>query len=266
MNNELREKINKIKLFLMDMDGTVYVGGDKIEGAFETLDTLREKGKTICFVTNNSSRSNNTYVANLAKMDVSITPDEIYTSGEATCEFLNRKHAGKKVFLLATDDVYEEFKSFNIPLTSEDPDIVVICFDTSLTYDKLNLACRFLYQGKLYIATHPDANCPAPISPMPDVGSFIALIQTAIGRSPDVIVGKPNCEMAESILAKYGATRDEIAMVGDRLYTDIMFGINNGFNSVLVLTGETTEAMLAESGISPTLVLPSFKDILEYID
>ena len=248
------------------MDGTVYVGGNKIEGAFETLDELRAMGKTVCFVTNNSSRSNKTYVENLAKMDVFITPDEIYTSGEATCEFLNRKHPDKKIFLLATDDVYEEFKSFGIPLTSTDPDIVVICFDTSLTYAKLNQACSFLYQGKMYVATHPDTNCPAPLSPMPDVGSFIALIDAAIGRKPDVIVGKPNSEMAESIIAKYGFEREEIAMVGDRLYTDIMFGVNNGLNSILVLTGETDIKMLNESGITPTLVLPTFKDILNYLD
>lgn len=266
MNYELKEKINKIKLFLMDMDGTVYVGGNKIEGAFETLDILRSKGKTVCFVTNNSSRSNKTYVENLAKMDVFITPDEIYTSGEATAEFLNRKHPGKKVFLLATDDVYEEFNSFGVPLDATDPDIVVICFDTSLTYEKLNQACYFLYKGKTYVATHPDTNCPAPLSPMPDVGSFIALIDSAIGRKPDVIVGKPNSEMAESIISKYGFDKDEIAMVGDRLYTDIMFGVNNGFASVLVMTGETTHTMLEQSGIHPTLVLPTFKDILDYID
>lgn len=266
MNAELKEKINNIKLFLMDMDGTVYVGGDKIEGAFEALDALREKGKTVCFVTNNSSRSNQTYVENLAKMDVNITPDEIYTSGEATCEFLNRKHAGEKVFLLATEDVYNEFKSFGIPLVENDPDIVVICFDTSLTYEKLNKACQYIYQGKMYVATHPDTNCPAPISPMPDVGSFIALIEAAIGKKPDVVVGKPNREMAESIVAKYGVERHEIAMVGDRLYTDILFGVDNGFNSILVMTGETTPSMLKESGIQPTLVLTTFKDILDYID
>ncbi|NCA68323.1 MAG: HAD-IIA family hydrolase [Clostridia bacterium] len=266
MNAELKEKISKIKLFLMDMDGTVYVDGNKIEGAFETLDILREKGKTVCFVTNNSSRSNQTYVKNLAKMNVFITPDEIYTSGEATCEFLNRKHYGKKVYLLATDDVYNEFKSFGIPLSNEDPDIVVVCFDTSLTYEKLNKACEFIYKGKLYVATHPDTNCPSTVSPMPDVGSFIALIDAAIGRKPDVIVGKPNREMAESIMAKYGFEKHETAMVGDRLYTDILFGVDNGFNSILVMTGETTPLMLKSSGIQPTLVLTTFKDILEYIE
>ena len=159
-----------------------------------------------------------------------------------------------------------EFRRYGIPLTESDPDIVVICFDTSLSYDRLYKACSFINEGKLYIASHPDNNCPAEGCPMPDVGSFIQMIKATLGKEPDVIIGKPYSGMAEAIVEKYGFARKEIAMVGDRLYTDILFGVDNGFNSILVLSGETTPDMLASSGIRPTLVLDSFKDILEYID
>ncbi len=267
MTNELRKRINNIKLFLMDMDGTVYVGGRKIPGAFEALDTLRSKGKTICYVTNNSSRSNAAYVKRLEGMDVFINENELYTSAQATCQYLKDKQSGKKVFLLATEDVANEFRSYGIELTETDPDVVVICFDTSLSYDRLYKACGFINAGKLYVASHPDNNCPAEGCPMPDVGSFIQMIKATLGKEPDVIIGKPYSGMAEAILSKYGCfARKEVAMVGDRLYTDILFGVDNGFNSILVLSGETNEEMLGESGIRPTLVLDSFKDILKYID
>ena len=266
MDKALRKRINGIKLFLMDMDGTVYVGGRKIPGAFEALDVLREKGKSICYVTNNSSKSNPSYVARLASMGVYINENELYTSAQATCRFLSTKQKGKKVFLLATEDVANEFRSYGITLTENDPDIVVICFDTSLSYDRLYRACSFINDGKLYVASHPDNNCPAEGCPMPDVGSFIQMIKATLGKEPDIIIGKPYGGMAEAIVEKYGFARKEIAMVGDRLYTDILFGVDNGFNSILVLSGETTADMLASSGIRPTLVLDSFKDILEYID
>ena len=258
--------LDKIKLFLMDMDGTVYLGNNKIEGAFEALETLRKMGKRICFLTNNSSRANSTYVEKLKRVyDFSASSDEVYTSAQATCEFLKNKHKGETVFLLAPPDVRAEFIENGIPLEEENPDIVLICFDTTLTYDRLYKACKFINQGKLYVTTHPDNFCPAPECPMPDVGAFIAMIEKTLGKTPDVIVGKPYIEMAEAVQAKFGLAKEEIAMVGDRLYTDIRFGVDNGFTSILVMTGETTKEMLDESTIRPTVVLNTFAEVLNYV-
>lgn len=258
--------LDKIKLFLMDMDGTVYLGNNKIEGAFEALETLRKMGKRICFLTNNSSRANATYVEKLKRVyDFEASSDEVYTSSQATCEFLKNKHNGEKVFLLAPPDVRQEFIDFGIELDEENPDIVLICFDTTLTYDRLYKACKFINQGKLYVTTHPDNFCPAPDCPMPDVGAFIAMIEKTLGKTPDVIVGKPYIEMAEAVQAKFGLAKEEIAMVGDRLYTDIRFGVDNGFTSILVLTGETTKEMLAESEIRPSVVLNTFAEVLKLV-
>lgn len=262
----MKYDLTKIKLFLMDMDGTVYLGNNKIEGAFEALDALRQMGKKICFLTNNSSRANSTYVAKLKNVyGFDASSEEVYTSGQATCEFLKNKHKDEKVFLLANEDVRREFIENGIPLDEENPDIVLVCFDTSLTYERLYKACKFINQGKLYVATHPDNFCPAPECPMPDVGSFIAMIEKTLGKTPDVIVGKPYNEMAEAVQAKFGMAKEEIAMVGDRLYTDIRFGVDNGFTSILVLTGETTKDMLEKSSIRPTVVLNTFADVLKFM-
>lgn len=263
----INEKINSVKLFLMDMDGTVYLGNEPIEGAFETLEYLRTHGRKICFLTNNSSRSYVSYIDKLQRVfNFHVSDDEIYTSVQATINYLNTNYKGKSIFLLAPPDVEKEFLEEGIAFDDEDPDIVVLAFDTTLTYDKVYKACKFIKNGKLYIATHPDNFCPDPICPMPDMGGFIVLIEKTIDKLPDVIIGKPYSGMAEAIRTKFGLKNEEIAMVGDRLYTDIRFGVDNGFNSILVLTGETTKDMLSESPLKPTLVLDTFADVLKHIE
>lgn len=266
MEEQKKIDLSNIKLFLMDMDGTVYIGDNKIPGAFESLETLRKAGKRICFLTNNSSRAQKTYIEKLKRVyDFTADENEVYTSAMATCEFLKNKHYGKKVFILAPPDVKKEFEDFGINVVEDDPDIVLVCFDTTLTYDKLYKACKFIYQGKYYVASHPDNFCPAPDGPMPDMGGFIACIEKTVGKLPDVIVGKPYSEMAEAVQSKFGLKKEEIAMVGDRLYTDIRFGTDNGFTSILVLTGETDREMLEQSSFKPTVVLDTFSDVLDLV-
>lgn len=257
--------INKVKLFLMDMDGTVYLGDKVIDGAFNALQELRNKGKRICFFTNNSSHSHTAYINKLSKMGFKISSEEIMTSGQVTAEYILREHKGKKVYLMGTDALYDEMKSMGVPMSYDNADIVVIGFDTTLCYNRLYRACRYIMDNKFYIATHPDMVCPAPLGDMPDVGSFIRLIEGSTGRVPDIICGKPYDISAISVKNRFNLEADEIAMVGDRLYTDIKFGLNNDFYSVLVLSGESDLNMLAESGLKPNLVLQSFKDVLKYI-
>lgn len=258
----ITKDINDVKLYLMDMDGTIYLGGNKIEGAFETIENLRQRGKKICFFTNNSSKSHSAYIEKLSKMGLRINDEEIMTSGQVTAEFILREFPGKSVFLLGTKALYEEMKQMGVKMSYSNPDIVVVGFDTSLTYQRLYDACKHIMKGKTYIATHPDLVCPAPDGDMPDVGSFIMLIEGATGRKPDIICGKPFEISAYSVMKRFNLKNEEIAMVGDRLYTDIRFGLNNGFLSILVLTGETNKEMLKDSGLRPDYVLDKFSDIL----
>lgn len=268
-----KEELKQIKLFLMDMDGTVYLGPQKIPGAFEALETLRNNGRQVCFLTNNSSRSQDQYVEHLARYGFQADSDEVYTSGLATCGYLRKYYPDKRVYALATPRVREEMRRQGVRViegeptdVAEYPDVVVVAFDTTLTYDRLYAACRYINAGAVYVATHPDNFCPALECNMPDMGGFIAMIEKTLDRLPDVIIGKPYAPMAEAVSEKFGLAPHQIAMVGDRLYTDIRFGVDNGFAGILVMTGETTPDMLAASPIKPTLVLDTFADILPLLD
>lgn len=261
----MKKPLENVKLFLMDMDGTVYIGDKKIEGAFEALEEIKRRGKQVLFLTNNSSKTAEKYVAKLSSMGYPATTKDIFSSGEATIRFLKDYRKGKKVLLLANSDVYKQFHDAGIPLAEEDADLVLVCFDTELNYRKLTLACNLLFEGKEYLVSHPDFVCPANPHPIPDVGSFMALIKAVTGREPDLVIGKPYATMAEYIAKDYGLRPEEIAMCGDRLYTDIKFATNNGMKSILVLTGETTRESLAEDGARPDLVLDTFADVLAYL-
>ena len=261
----MKKALEKVKLFLMDMDGTVYVGDRKIEGAFEALEELKRRGRKVLFLTNNSSKTAAKYVDKLSKMGYPATEKDIFSSGEAAIRFLLEKRAGKKVLLLANSGVYKQFQEAGIPLVKEGADLVLVCFDTELDYAKLTAACNHLFAGKEYIVTHPDFVCPAEPYPVPDVGSFMSLIKAVTGRDPDLVIGKPYATMAEYVARDFGLLPEEIAMCGDRLYTDIKFATDNGMKSILVLTGETTLADLEKSGVRPDLVLDTFSDVLSHL-
>lgn len=259
------KNLQDVELFLLDLDGTVYIGDKEIKGAFDTIRALKKMGKKVCFFTNNSSRAHFDYVVKLRKMGLSITVDEIYTSGQVAGAFLEEKFNGKKVFLMGNEKLRDEFATFGIELSDTEPDVCVLGFDTSLTYDRLYSFCKFLYRGLPYIATHPDFNCPADDCPMPDVGAMIEMIRLTVGRTPDYITGKPYVLAGEGVKKKFDLPSEKIAMVGDRLYTDIQFGKNNDFFSILVLTGETTPAMAESSDVKADLTLHTFSDVLKLL-
>lgn len=256
------KNIKDVELFVFDLDGTVYIGDKEIEGSFEAVNTLRKMGKRICFFTNNSSRMHTDYIARLNNLGMRVYADEIYTSGQVTCEYILDNYRGKKVFLLGNERLRKEFELYGIPLDDENPDICVIGFDTSLTYDRLYKFCKFVNRGLPYLATHPDYFCPAEECPMPDIGAMTEAIRLTVGRSPDVIMGKPHKTAGDRLRAKYNLPAKKIAMVGDRLYTDVAFGKNCNFVSILVLSGETDANMAAKSKLKPEYVLEKVKDII----
>lgn len=257
-------KIDKIKCFLLDLDGTVYIDGAPIGDMINTLKKVRESGRKIIYLTNNSSVTAEDYRRKLTGSGIFGAGDGVYTSGDATISFLNENYRGKKVFLLGTKALKSEFEASGISL-SDDADIVVLAYDKEIDYKKICTAAKLLSRGALYIATHPDVNCPAKDAMLPDAGSFIALFSASTGRAPDIVIGKPHAVMADEIVRRTGLKRNEIAMVGDRLYTDMKFAVSSGFLPVLVLSGETDISAYQDSGIEAGLVLDSFNDIVKFL-
>jgi len=252
-------------VYLLDMDGTIFLGDALIEGSIEFLEKIKREGKRYIFLTNNSSKNKRIYVDKLIRLGIHVTEEEIFTSGEATTLYLEKQKKGAKVFLLGTKSLEEEFEKAGFILIKErnqEVDYVVLGFDTTLTYEKLWIACEYLSEGATYIATHPDFNCPLPNDKfMPDAGAMAAFIEASTGKRPKVM-GKPNKEVVESIALKYGLNKADMIMVGDRLYTDIKTGINAGITTVLVYSGETKKADYQKSETRASYVFDSVKDMI----
>ena len=245
--------LEDIKLFVLDMDGTFYLGDRLLEGSLDFLEKLAEKGRKFLFFTNNASRNSTFYIQKLANMGCHVEEKDIITAGDVTITFLNENYPGSKVYLVGTEFLRESFIKGGIDLTEDDPDIVVLSFDTTLTYEKIFKACTFIRNGALFIATHPDLNCPTENGFLPDCGSMCAMIEASTGVKPRYL-GKPYRETADIIRLVTGRRDDEIAFVGDRLYTDIATGVNNGMAGILVLTGETKLEDVEGSDVKPDFI------------
>ncbi len=261
MNNKDFDFLQEIEVWLLDMDGTIYLDEHLIDGAQDFLQFLIEKKKRYLFLTNNSSKSTAVYVQKLHKLGLTFVKEEnVYTSGQATASYLLSHFPNQKVFLLGTPELRDEFIQSNI-LLSEDPDIVVLGFDTTLTYQKLWKTCDLIRKGLPYIATHPDLNCPVNDGFMPDIGSIMAFVKASTGREPDVIIGKPNLPILQAISEKFTMDLSKVVMVGDRLYTDIAMG-KKGIRTVLVLSGETKMEDLQNSPFQPDLIVESVRELI----
>lgn len=241
--------------FLFDLDGTVYLDETPIGDVKGTLARLRAMHKRIVFLTNNSSKTEAEYRQKLTRIGLWGEGDLVYTSAMATAEHVAARFPHKRVYLLATDAVKEEF-SRTVPLVEEAPDVVILAYDTTLTFAKMKRFNEFLAGGAVFLATHPDAVCPTAGVSMPDVGAFLQLFYTSSGRRPDLIVGKPGTAMGEGLERRLGIPRTRMCMTGDRMHTDIRFGNNCRMHTVLVLSGETTEETMKNFPDRPDLVLP----------
>ena len=258
------KKLINIDNFLLDMDGTIYLDQRPIDGSVNFIKTLTRKQKSFLLFTNNSSTSSSEYLNNLSAMGINVEPKDIFTSAAATILYLQRQNAGLKIYLLATPSVEAEFQQAGFNLTDDSPDYVVLTFDKSITYKKLEQACKLLLSGVPFIATHPDLVCPTENLPIPDCGAMTKMITAATGISPKVI-GKPNPEMIASALERLQASPKNTAIVGDRLYTDMEMGYRAGLTTVLVLSGETTLAEVQAAERQPDFILPSVRELTELI-
>lgn len=245
----------RCRLFLLDMDGTLYLGDEVFPGAVDFICTLERTGRRYIYLTNNSSRAGFDYVNRLRSLGFPCEEENVFTAGMATGMYLRKNHPGERVFLLGTPAFERELKSYGVELSCKE-DVSVVCagFDTTLTYEKLDRAVHFLRRGAAFVAANPDWVCPMPAGEvLPDCGSICALLTAASGVKP-FFIGKPNRSMVDIISEMTGVPNSQICCVGDRLYTDIAVAVNAGAQSVLVMSGETTLEMLAESEIKPGYV------------
>lgn len=254
------ELLAKIRCFLLDLDGTFYLGDRLLPGALDFMDVLEDRGVDFIFLTNNSSRHRREYAEKLRSLGLDISDERIFTSGEATTQYISRKQPGANVFIVGTPALEETFESFGFELTDENPDFIILGFDTTLTYEKLWRLCDFVREGIPYIATHHDLNCPTDVGYMPDIGAIIAFVEASTSRLPDVIVGKPHRPMVEALELKAGVPVEAMCMVGDRLYTDIALGAQ-GLATIMVLTGEASREDLRDSEVQPDLVVENLGEL-----
>ena len=255
-------EIKKIKLFVLDMDGTIYLGDNVLPRAIEFVHTLRDKGIKVIFFTNNASKNPNNYVEKLNRLGFGATREDVVTAGDVTIEYLKRNRPNEAVYLVGTPALEASFKESGIEL-SENASIVVSSFDTTLTYEKLVIACDLIRNGADFYCTHPDYNCPTETGFIPDSGAIAALITASTNAYPKYF-GKPHKETADMISELFGVPFEETAIVGDRLYTDIALGRNNGLKSILVLTGESTREDVNDEN-APDFIFEGIGDILNYL-
>ncbi len=261
--------VSNAKLFLFDLDGTVYHDGEPIGDAKNTLAFLRDNGCKIVYLTNNSSISKQAYIDRLSGIDILGENDIVYSSLDCAVDYFKKYKQGKKIYALCTDVAKKFLEEQGLELVNDkdvyQADVVLLCFDKELTYQKIVIANELLVMGKEYISTHPDFVCPTRGISIPDAGSFIEMFKASSGRTPDIILGKPYSYMADFLLASLGVSKEQTFMVGDRLYTDIMFGINSGINTITVLSGETTKQDYEKSGIKCNYLLKDINEIPKLI-
>lgn len=263
--NEI-EKLSAVSGFLLDMDGTFYLEDRLLDGALRFIDLLHHQNKDFLFLTNNSSRHAGQYAEKISRLGLPITAKSVLTSGEATALYLHERHPGAGVFLVGTPSLEDEFRQHGFHLVDQTPDFVVLGFDTTLTYQKLWKLCDFVRLGFPYIATHPDFNCPTETGYMPDVGAMIAFVKASTGREPDLVVGKPNRLIVEAAAIKMNVPMERLAMIGDRLYTDIALGQTSGIVTVLVLSGETKLDDMIASPFQPDYVFQNLAEVADWLE
>lgn len=266
MTDEHRGLLKTIKAFVLDMDGTIYLGENLLPGAADFIQQLQRVKKPFLFLTNNSSKNRNIYAEKLSGLGLAVDPGMIFTSGEATAIFL-KEHFPEinRIDLYGTASLEEEFAGYGYQLDTAHPQAIVLGFDTTLTYDKLWQLCDEVRSGLPYIATHPDINCPLEDGVMPDIGAIIAFAEASTGRRPDFVIGKPNPPIVKSLIKRLGVPANQICMVGDRLYTDVALG-QAGIRTVLVLSGETKMEDLPASPFKPDVVVENIGELLKFID
>lgn len=253
----------KIKCFILDMDGTIYLGNELFPFTKDFLKKVEDTGREYYFFTNNSSKSQQAYIEKLARLGIQIKKEQMMISSHVIIKYLKESYDKKSIYVVGTPSLIQEFESFDMNLTEEDPDIVVLGFDTTLTYEKLSKACHYIRNGCTYFGINPDWNCPMEGGTfIPDCGSMAKLIEASTGKFPEFF-GKPSKHTLDYIIKETGYQPEEIAIVGDRLYTDIAVADGSDVTSILVLSGESTREDVEKSDVKPDVVVENLVEICE---
>jgi len=265
--------LENIKCFVLDMDGTIYLGDNLFPYTIQSLDTLKSSGKDFIFYTNNSSQNAEYYFKKLDRMGISVAPDEFMMSTHVLLANLERmqshdthygKLPGRKVFVAGTSALRSDFEAAGYALTETDPDFVVLGFDMDMDYKRLTMLCDFVRAGLPYFGVHIDYNCPIHGGFIPDCGSLATAVTASTGRTPEFF-GKPSARTLHYIIEKTGYGEKELCFIGDRMYTDIAIASGTQASSILVLSGETKEEDLQHSKFIPDIVLNNISELKNYL-
>lgn len=269
-DKSIAQRIVKTKLFLFDLDGTLYIGDKLFDFTPRLLRAIRQSGRKYLFITNNSSKSVSAYVDKMRRLGIGTCAEDFMTSSQAAAYYLSENYRGKRLFVCGTESLKRELRDSGFEITDDIDKVecIVMGFDTELTFEKLEKVSKMLCTRSLpYIATNPDYVCPTEFGSVPDCGSICDMIYNATGKRPTVI-GKPSPLMIELAMKKAGVLPSETAVIGDRVYTDVKSGKNAGVLGILVLSGETNPEMLKKLDESerPDIVLDSAGEMIRVIE
>jgi len=273
MNQLLRSQIDPKKLqvvdntecFVLDMDGTIYLDSNLFPFTKDFLKAVNESGRRYVFYTNNSSKKLDDYIEKLAKLGITATDKDMLISNQVIIKFLKENYTDPKLYVVGTPSLIGEFEKAGFKVVEEDPDLVIVGFDTTLTYKKLDDACHYIRNGVQAYGVNMDYNCPTQKGFIPDCGSIAALIKASTGVQLEFF-GKPSRHTFNYLVEKTGCAPEKLTFVGDRMYTDIAIAEGTPASSVLVMTGETDEKILAESNVTPTVICRSLEELTEIIN
>ena len=258
---ELDASLDGIEVVFLDLDGTLYLGDQLVEGALDFLSRLEEAGIRRFFLSNNSSRSVTQYVEKLQGMGVPATSDDILLSTHDLLSWLS-ENGVSQTYLVGTAGMRQMLEDVGVSTDSTDPQYVVLGYDTEITYEKLSTASIHLHGGVPMVASHPDTVCPSPDGGLPDTGAYMELFEAATGVRPEHVCGKPNAGMILHKVESLGLRPEQCAMVGDRLYTDMEMADRAEVHGVLVLSGEATMEELEAAPQAPSLVVGSVDELV----
>ena len=257
------------RLFLLDMDGTIYLSETLFDGTKDFLRYVRESGGRYLFLTNNSSRGTDAYIAKMARLGIEAFPDDFLTSSDATIRYLQGRYLPDTVYYVCgTESLKNQLRLAGLHVAEQLRDeisVVLLGYDTELTYQKLEDCCILLGRGADYIATHPDMVCPTWYGSAPDCGSFIEMLFTATGRRPKIL-GKPQPDMALAAMRRTGYAPEQTCILGDRIYTDIACGVNAGIDAVFLLSGEGVMADIEKYNVHPSYVFQNIRAFLTELE
>jgi HAD superfamily hydrolase (TIGR01450 family) len=250
--------------YIFDLDGTVYLGDSLLPTAGETIAALRAQRKRTLFLSNNPTRTRQEYAARLTTLGLPTPDEDIVNSSSVMVHFLQQQMPGARLFVVGEESLRRELRraGFRLTNTSSEVEAVIASFDRTFAYWKLQVAFDAIRGGARFFATNADRYCPVPGGGQPDAAAMIAAIEACTGSTVEAIVGKPNGSMIEAILHLLDSPADRCLIVGDRLETDVLLGLNAGMKAALVLTGATDEAALANSEIEPTYVIGNLAELI----